>query len=296
MAYSRTTWENSPSEATPISADNLNNIEQGILDVESDFNALAGTVGVAMGTAGTAVNTTATQGSVVAIAGSVTAINSSLGSVAGSVTAINSSLGSVAGTVSMGGLVFTNEAARDAAITSPVEGMRVYLTAPTVPAATGSVTSIPTGITTVYNGSVWVCITEVGSASSTNTNMNVTTSYDAPWTSGSGDTTNNFVTLTTGTTALVQVSFTLDNAGGSGWIAAGVNVSGDTTQAASDNRCVAAPFFLNDPPQGFFSGVSGTILLAGLTAGTNTFTLNVKGNPTYTVRSLYRLISVRGIS
>ena len=88
MAYSRTTWENSPSTNTPLSADNLNNIETGILGVESTINGLAGTVGVSMGTAGTAVNITATQGSVTATQGSVTAINSSLGSVAGTVTNI----------------------------------------------------------------------------------------------------------------------------------------------------------------------------------------------------------------
>ena len=60
MAYNRTNWENSPSTNTPLSADNLNNIEEGVLDVESANNALAGTVGVAMGTAGTAVNITST--------------------------------------------------------------------------------------------------------------------------------------------------------------------------------------------------------------------------------------------
>lgn len=32
MAYTRTTWENEPSENTPINASNLNKIEQGIYD------------------------------------------------------------------------------------------------------------------------------------------------------------------------------------------------------------------------------------------------------------------------
>lgn len=131
MAYNRTTWENSPSTSTPLSADNLNNIETGILGVESTLDALAGTVGAvwtSIGTAGTAVNLTATQGSVTAIAGTAgTAYNltSTYGSVSshvsattsvhgitntanlvytdnatlGSVSTINASLGSVAGTV-----------------------------------------------------------------------------------------------------------------------------------------------------------------------------------------------------
>lgn len=129
MAYSRTTWENSPSTNTPLSAANLNNIEQGILNVESANNALAGTVGVAMGTAGTAVNITATQGSVTATQGSVAATQgsvvtlagtvstntsniatntSNISSISGSVTTINASLGSVAGTVSTNTTAITN--------------------------------------------------------------------------------------------------------------------------------------------------------------------------------------------
>jgi hypothetical protein len=227
MAYNRTTWQDSPSTSTPITAARMNNIETGILAIESG--------------------------------------------------AID---------------VYTTEAARDAAITSPTEGMRVYLTSPTVPAATGSVTSIPTGVQTIYNGSVWVCITEVASASSTSTLMNVTASYATGWTSGSGDTTNNIVTLTTGTTALVHVAFTLEDADNVGYIAAGVNVSGATTQAAADSRCISAPFFAS----GNQNGVSGTILLSGLTPGTNTFTLNVRGGSTIGMRALYRLICVRGIA
>ena len=35
MAYTKTIWENSPSENTPISAENLNNIENGIDDVDA---------------------------------------------------------------------------------------------------------------------------------------------------------------------------------------------------------------------------------------------------------------------
>ena len=106
MAYSRTTWENSPSTDTPLSANNLNNIETGILGVESSVSALSGTVGLLAGTAGIAVNITSTQGSVASTQGSVAstqgsvvAINASLGSVAGTVTTNTAAIGSVSGTV-----------------------------------------------------------------------------------------------------------------------------------------------------------------------------------------------------
>lgn len=44
MAYSKTTWSDSPSTSSPISATNLNNIETGISElIASGFNAQTGT-------------------------------------------------------------------------------------------------------------------------------------------------------------------------------------------------------------------------------------------------------------
>jgi len=44
MGYTKTTWQDSPSTATPVSATNLNNIEDGISDlIASGFNAQTGT-------------------------------------------------------------------------------------------------------------------------------------------------------------------------------------------------------------------------------------------------------------
>ena len=40
MIYNRTTWENSPSTNTPINAQNLNKIEQGITDAATELNGL----------------------------------------------------------------------------------------------------------------------------------------------------------------------------------------------------------------------------------------------------------------
>ena len=46
-------------------------------------------------------------------------------------------------------MTFTTEAARATALPSPTEGMMAFLTAPTVPAATGEYTKLPSGIFTV---------------------------------------------------------------------------------------------------------------------------------------------------
>jgi hypothetical protein len=167
----------------------------------------------------------------------------------------------------MGNPVFTNEAARDAVITSPSEGQSVYLTTPTVPAATGPTTDVPSGVRTIYNGSVWVCVTPVSSFNVT-TGTTSSTSYTPTLASESGG--NPSVTLVTGTTALVALRGSITNSGGTGannFIA--VAVSGAGTVAASD-------------PNAIFTQVSAvtrlsqTFVISGLTAGTNTFTMQYK--------------------
>jgi hypothetical protein len=154
-------------------------------------------------------------------------------------------------------MVFTNEAARDAAITSPTEGMRAYLTAPTVPAATGATsTSIPTGITTIYNGSVWVCTTEVGAAA-TAASQTLTTSYADLLVSSTATS----VTLVTGTTALVMMTARLGGTSNFGTL----NVKTGTVGAAATGATT--------PQVSGYSIASRTFVMTGLTAGTNTFTL-----------------------
>lgn len=167
------------------------------------------------------------------------------------------------------GGIYTNEAARDAAITSPSEGMQAYLTAPTVPAATGNSTAVPTGVRTVYNGSVWVCITPIGA-------MNIT---------GSGATTTSTSYVTTLTADGTAISVTLVT-GTSAWISYNTNcyananqsaltsfsVSGATTLAASNNWQL-----VNDNLSASQQITLGkTLIVTGLTAGTNTFTLNYR--------------------
>ena len=194
---------------------------------------------------------------------------------------------------SISDFVFTNEAARDAAIPVPTEGMRAYLTAPTIPAATGSVTSIPTGVQTVYNGSVWVCLTEVASTSVTLSGPIGSGSTFLPkWTTHTGDQTNNAVTLVTGTTAVVEMGGVIWDQIGAGGTSLGVNVTGATTQAASDAYSVATACPAIATP--YTGGLAGTVIFTGLTAGTNTFTLTMKNSTTLSLAR--RFISVRGIA
>jgi hypothetical protein len=167
-------------------------------------------------------------------------------------------------------MTFTTEAARDAAITAPTEGMVAYLTAPTVPAATGTVTMLPTGIVTIYNGSAWVCVSSVGaytSASGTTTSA----SYTATLSGSPG--TNPSVTLTTGTTALVTIGSYQTGSASNGEYATGFAVSGASTIVANFGRA----FYMLGVANMSLNGCN-TILLDGLTAGTNTFTLNYQAN------------------
>lgn len=154
--------------------------------------------------------------------------------------------------------VFTNEAARDAAITSPTEGMHAYLTAPTVPAVTGATAYLPTGVQTIYNGSVWVCVTPVAALQTGN--MTVTSSTAANFLLSSVPLT---MTLVTGTTALITVS-------GRGTFSSGAYVFVSMKSATIGPSADRAITFLAATASGI---LNGTWIFPGLTAGTNTFTL-----------------------
>jgi hypothetical protein len=186
----------------------------------------------------------------------------------------------------MGNPVFTNEAARDAVITAPSEGQRAYLTAPTVPAATGASTFLPSGIQTIYNGSAWVCVTPVGAFTGA-TGTTTSTSFTATLSGTPG--TNPSVTLLTGATAMVWLSGFFSN-NGTGGSRIGFAVSGATTVASSDDLSIE------------HAGVAGlgihmghVMIISGLTAGTNTFTMQYNvgaGTGTF----LRRRIMAQGIA
>ena len=272
MAYTAQTWVDG-NATYPLSAARMTNIENGLV-------AAAG-----IADTGHRILTTAQRDALSAVTVGTMIWNST-------VNAMQVYIGTGWSTVG-GDLTFANEAARDAAITAPVEGMKAYLTAPTIPAATGSVTSVPTGVETVYNGSVWVCLTEVASTSVTSTTASMTSAYATAWTSGTGDTITNSVTLVTGTTALVHLGLLgLNNSGGNCTLFPAVAVSGATTQAATEVYSVGGAVILANT----VGGSHGTVMLTGLTAGTNTFTLNGAsiGNASWNLRR--RFISVRGIA
>ena len=195
-----------------------------------------------------------------------------------------------------GQATFTNEAARDTAFNgsgamSPItlqEGMRAYLSAPTVPAATGSSTMVPTGVTTVYNGSVWVCTTPV-SASQSATGTLTSTSYTSTLSGSPG--TNPTVTLVTGTTALVSISGWTTNSNALGAFLISVSVSGAGTVAGSDDFAAYTDVFV----AAYYLTNAHTFVMPGLTAGTNTFALSYRvGSGTGTIQR--RRITVQGIA
>lgn len=185
-----------------------------------------------------------------------------------------------------GGPIYATEALRDAAITSPFEGQRAYITGSTVAAATGANTAVPTGITTIYNGTSWVCTTEVGAVSY----INATTTSGTYVSTLTGDGTAISATLATGTTALLT-GWLKGSVGGAATVAMSVSVSGATTITAAASNFAAT----------FASGTAGyqfsiplMMIATGLTAGTNTFTLNyATGN---TLTAIGRSLTVKGIA
>lgn len=169
-----------------------------------------------------------------------------------------------------GMLTFTTEAARDAAITSPVEGMMAYITAPTIPSGTGATVTIPTGIRTIYNGTNWVCITPI-SAYTTNLGTVTSTSYTTTLSGSPG--TNPTVTLVTGTSARVSIRADIFNNTTSAVIMS-VSVSGATTLTGNDAYSV----YLSAHAASSEHAFGTTFILPGLTAGTNTFSICYRVN------------------
>jgi hypothetical protein len=160
-------------------------------------------------------------------------------------------------------MVFTNEAARDAAITSPSEGMIAYLTAPTVPSGTNA--SI-TGVKTIHNGSNWCCVTPVGGRVITAEDIAGASAYTNLTTTGP------VVTMVTGTSVIITLSaLTLNNVSGN-TTDMSVAISGATTLTAGNfaaNYGRASQYFSTS---NITTSMSATIFVTGLTAGTNTFT------------------------
>ena len=159
--------------------------------------------------------------------------------------------------------VFDDAAARDAAVTSPQEGNACYLK--------------DTNEVLTYSGSVWVA---VGGGAPTSDYVNTTGSESTSSTSYTALTTATAVTMTTGTKALVIFSALVTPAN-AGYVS--IAVSGSSTIAASDDNSAI-----------FESSTAGTtvgrpILFTGLTAGSNTFSMQYRANTgtaTFTRRNI----------
>ena len=96
------------------------------------------------------------------------------------------------------------------------------------------------------------------------------------------------VTITTGTKAFVSYGCTTRNSLTGGALAVTFAVSGATTVAASDTYGVT----IDAPAANFYANASLGLIITGLTAGSNTFTLKYKTHSATTAFFRYRWISV----
>lgn len=183
--------------------------------------------------------------------------------------------------------VFTTEAARDAAITAPVKGMIVVLTAPSATgyAVTGDTyAALPPSVRTVYDGTKWVCITPLGATTSTSgTTSSIT--WTPTLTSGG---TNPSVKLETGTQARVSVYAMTYAPGGSRQTGVSFAVTGATTltptgglgAVASSLAAVAFGGYATNSTTNIYYELCRTMIITGLTAGINTFTMHYLSDST----------------
>ena len=161
-----------------------------------------------------------------------------------------------------GGPIYATEAARTTAIPSPYEGQRAYITGSTETTAAGSTTYIPTGIQTIYNGTVWVTVTPIGTSQSA-TGVTALTSGSSVLTGSPG--TVPTVTLRTGTTVLVSSSvWTVPSTTNAVYVSIG-----SAATAASGVAGGTGTFQYGASPAQ--CSIFGGGIITGLTAGLNTF-------------------------
>jgi hypothetical protein len=104
-----------------------------------------------------------------------------------------------------------------------------------------------------------------------------------------GDGTAISVTIVTGTTAEMTFGFNGFVSGGSGAVSSTVSVSGATTIAAADTNMVRTE------GNSVQNSVGTSFVVTGLTAGTNTFTLNYR-TTAFTSNYLRRWLMIKGIA
>lgn len=173
--------------------------------------------------------------------------------------------------------VFTNEAARDAAITAPTEGMVAFLTASTETTATGQETAIPTGIVTIHNGTTWRTMTP-GGAQSFETGTTTSLSFTGVL-SGSAITPS--VQLRTGAGAIVSFSGFMSVSGGNTAVL-NFAVSNATTRSSVEQESLYTTSAAN-------AGFGRTVVIGNLTPGLNNFYLTYRtsgGTATFASRHI----------
>lgn len=156
-------------------------------------------------------------------------------------------------------------------------------TRPSAPWTGQHVYETDTSLELVYNSSAWVCITPQSSSdttSRTSTTTSYTTLTGAP-----------AVTVSTGTKALITVTAELSSSV-AGYARAGVVVSGASTIAAAATK--SATSYFGASTLGNNITVSYTYMETGLTAGSNTFTMQVI-SPGSTLTIVNKSLTVVGI-
>jgi hypothetical protein len=178
---------------------------------------------------------------------------------------------------------FATEAARNSAINTLYEGVTAYVQSSTEVSATGAETFLPAGITTVYDGSNWVCTTPVSARTATTGTVDVN-----PWVALTGGGTAPTVTLRTGTKAFVTIQAVVQPSVASTQLYyMGVVVTGASSIGAGGNWYAGAPSSI----AGADRGLNGSFVVTGLTPGLNTFGLqygrvNVGGAVSFSSRSI----------
>ena len=182
-----------------------------------------------------------------------------------------------------GGPIYATEALRNAAIPTPFEGQRAYITGSTETTATGATSGtgmVPTGIQTIYNGAGWVTVTPVGAASD-----GASAAVSTPYTTLLVSSIATSVTLRTGTSALV--SFAGRNLATANYYSLNVAVTSSPTVAAQTQGTIIT--------NGYLGSFGKTNIYTGLTAGLNTFTLQALANAG-TITYDYLSLAVKGIA
>jgi hypothetical protein len=159
-------------------------------------------------------------------------------------------------------------------------------TRPTSPWTGQTIYETNTSTNLQYNGSAWVCLTPQ-SATSNGSSSRSSTSY-GDLGSGAGPS----VSIQTGSKALVTISGVAQSSFNN-FMYISFGVTGATTIAAIDDYATWTRELTAGG--GFGSGISRTLMITGLTAGVNTFTMKYRGSTANAIDYVLRSITVVGI-